>query len=190
MDDLDDLLDGVDINTLPSKKGGDNILNDAASSILSAPSSKSSRASPAAIKESDRVLTKEVNPWLAASANCPREHRDKWTKMVKLDVDITMGSNFNQSNAYLNWYNTKESKTGIEKCLQDLVRKSGSNSGLTDAKISKILQIINPVIDSEHGKQIQEAYALQIMKDFKGKILADPNYDSTRFTNVAVAAAK
>ena len=101
-----------------------------------------------------------------------------------------MGSEFNQSNAYLNWYNTKESKTGIEKCLQDLVRKTGSNSGLPDAKISKILQLINPVIDSEHGKQVQEAYARQIMKDFKGKILTDPNYDSARFTRVAAAASK
>jgi hypothetical protein len=199
--DLDDLLSGVDLDKLPSKspsksvpKGKtqaaaanakenfDDILNDAASSVLTVDSApKSSVPAPSG----DRILSSEINPWLAASANCPKDNRDKWTKMIKKDLEITTVSQLQPSYAYQNWNHSAPTKNGIDRCLQEMVKKSALKCGLSDSKTSKILNLVNPVTDHEHGKQIHEAYAKQVILDFNAEILTDPNLDRSRFSELA-----
>ena len=134
--DLDDLLNDIDIDALPSttvsvpKPPATNQVKPAAPAPI-APS-ESSRLS------SVGIVSSEVKPWLASSANVPKDYREKWTKMVKIDSDVSVSSPFDSSNAYRLWEPTSSSKGGINKCLQELIRKAAQRCDIDDNKLAKV----------------------------------------------------
>lgn len=161
----------------------DAILEDAANSQqLSAPK-------PQVIADTKvRIVTEEyLKPWLAFSANCPKDFREKWTKMVKADGETEISSKFQASYAFRAWDAPLPSKNGINRSLQEIVKKSALNCGLDEHKTNRLLTLVNPVTDSENGKQLQRAFAKQLIEDLAGDIKADPNYDPKRFPALASA---
>ena len=134
--DLDDLLNDIDIDALPST----------ASSVLKTSTTnpiKPAEPTPIAPPEIPRVssvgiVSSEVKPWLASSANVPKDYRERWTKMVKIDSDATVSTPFDSSNAYRLWESTSSSKGGINKCLQELIRKAAQRCDIDDNKLAKV----------------------------------------------------
>eukprot|EP01036_Dinobryon_divergens_P029405 gene29406-38497_t len=176
--DLDDLLNDIDIDALPSTTV----------SVPKPPANHVKPAAPAPITplEPSRlpsvgIVSSEVKPWLASSANVPKDYREKWTKMVKIDSDVSVSSSFDSSNAYRLWEPTSSSKGGINKCLQELIRKAAQRCDIDDNKLAKVLHLANPVTDSENGSMILEAFSKQLIVDLSSDILSDPNYDPAKF---------
>jgi hypothetical protein len=135
-----------------------------------------------------RIVSEEyLKPWLAFSANCPKDFRDKWTKMVKADGETEIPTKFQASYAFRAWDAPQPAKNGINRALQELVKKSALNSGLDEHKINRLLTLVNPVTDSENGKQLQRAFAKQLMDDLANDIKTDPNFDTKRFPSLAAA---
>ena len=135
--DLDDLLNDIDIDKLPS------------TTVVSVPKPPATNqvkpAAPAPIVPSGSsqvsaigVVSSEVKPWLASSANVPKDYREKWTKMVKIDSDVSVSSSFDSSNAYRLWEATSSSKGAIGKCLQELIRKAAQRCDIDDNKLAKV----------------------------------------------------
>lgn len=175
--DLDELLNDVDISTLKTKP----VDKVAVKNTPTQPGTE--KPVEAAFKE---LISSEVRPWLAASALVPKDTRERWTRMVKTDSATELVSKFQRSSAYSEWDN-HSSKRGVNKCLQDLVRNALSKSNLPEAKIAKVMTMVNPVTDTENGKQLTNAFTKQIIKDFRVDLIADPNYDPAVFKNLAQA---
>lgn len=131
-----------------------------------------------------RLVSEDVKPWLAASANVPKDFREKWTKMAKADTDTEAASKFQPSYAFRLWDGSLPSKTGVNRSLQDMVKKAASSSGIDESKIMKLLTMVNPVTDSEHGKVLQRAFSQQLLADLKDEIRTDPNFDEKRFVEL------
>ncbi len=177
--DLDDLLDDVDMSALKSKA----VEKAAPKNVPTKPGSEK-------VEEAKKELfSSEIRPWLAASANVPKETREKWTKMTKIDIEAELVSKFQRSAAYQEWDAAPNAKRGVAKSLQDLVRSSLSSSSFTETQIQKVLALVNPVIDTEHGKQLNVAFTKQIIKDLRVDLISDPNYDPAVFKNIAQALA-
>lgn len=175
--DLDDLLDDVDMSALKSKA----VEKVAPKNVPTKPGSEK-------VEEVKKELfTSEIRPWLASSANVPKETREKWTKMAKIDIEAELVSKFQRSSAYSEWDAVPNAKRGVGKSLLDLVRSSLVSSNLTETQIQRVLTLVNPVIDSEHGKQLNLAFTKQIIKDLRVDLISDPNYDPVVFKNLAQA---
>lgn len=181
--DLDDLLDDVDISALKSKEIDATV--------------KSKAKTPAAIdagkvksaQTKNAMINSDIRPWIAASANAPKELRDKWTKMIKIDTEAELLSRFQPSIAYCDWDSQANPKNnrGVNKCLQELVRTTITKCNIDESKASKIMTLINPVTDSENGKHLQLAFTKQLIKDLRVELTSDPNYDPKVFKNLANA---
>lgn len=186
--DLDDMLDDVDIDNLQGKNKEvslDDMLDDAANSVLERKSQKKDPEIDQELKI--RIISDQIKPWLAFTANAPAELREKWTKMAKIDSETEIVSKFHPSSAYRSWDPAASSRLGINKGLQDLVKKSANKCGIDEARTVKILAMLNPVTDSEHGKQLQASFARLLVADLKDDINSDPNYSATRFPELASA---
>ena len=129
----------------------------------------------------------EIKPWLAFTANVPKEYRDKWSTFVKLDHKAVAATALQPSNNYRSWDTPPNNTT---KLLSDLVRKASTTNNYDEIKIAKLHSIVSPVIESDVSKQLQQAYAAEIISDLKEAILADPNYNPEKFPNLALALAK
>eukprot|EP01038_Epipyxis_sp_PR26KG_P015751 gene15751-21324_t len=205
---LDDLLNDIDISKLPeNNKNKQNQISKATTSLTNTANNKTNsqnnkdldsildEAADSTLVEKDiriPVLSSDVRPWLASSANVPKDFRDKWNKMVKIDSDVEVLTTFAPSHAYqsLDVIKSKENKNitnkkSTSKALMELIKRAGNKIKLDDSKINKILLIVNPVTDSEHGQQLQQSFAKQLMKDFSYDIKNDCNYDATLFPNIA-----
>lgn len=196
--DLDDLLDDIDIDTLqgttssiPSStaaKGNSNskAVTTAVKGNLTQPNRTATTTKTAA-----RLFSGDIRPWIAASANAPKDLRDKWTSMIKVDTQCEALSKFQPSTAYSDWdipaTTTSKSNRGVNKCLQELIRSSASKCGIDEVKSSKILQMVNPVTDSENGMQLQIAFTKQLVRDLRVDLTSDPNYDPKVFKSLANA---
>lgn len=143
-----------------------------------------------AVEPKIRVVSDDIKPWLAFTANVQKDYREKWTKMAKVDIETEISSRFQPSYAYRSWDGPVPVKNGINRSLQDIVKKAALMSKLDEAKATRLLTLVNPVTDSENGKQLQVAFAKQLIQDFKTDIRSDPNYDEARFTSLATALAK
>jgi hypothetical protein len=152
--------------------------------------SKPAAAEPTTIDPKIRVVSDDIKPWLAFTANVQKDYREKWTKMAKVDIETEISSRFQPSYAYRSWDGPVPVKNGINRSLQDIVKKSALIAKLDESKISRLLTLVNPVTDSENGKQLQVAFAKQLIQDFEKDIRNDPNYDATRFTALAAALPK
>jgi hypothetical protein len=137
-----------------------------------------------------RIVSDDIKPWLAFTANVQKDYRDKWTKMAKADIETEIVSRFQPSYAYRSWDGPNPVKNGINRSLQDIVRRAALLSKLDDAKAARLLTLVNPVTDSENGKQLQTAFARQLIQDFEKDIRNDPNYDENRFAALAAALPK
>jgi len=138
-----------------------------------------------------RLFSGDIRPWIAASANAPKDLRDRWTTMIKVDTQCEALSKFQPSTAYSDWdipaSTTSKSNRGVNKCLQELIRTSASKCGIDEVKISKILLMVNPVTDSENGMQLQIAFTKQLVRDLRVDLTSDPNYDPKVFKSLANA---
>lgn len=161
----------------------DALLNDTANTVLD--SNKSAPAKSASTPAS--AVPQEIKPWLASSANVPKETREKWTKYVKLDRETKVISVLQPSNAYRSW-DTQPLNTS--KLLTDLIRKTATTNSYDELKTSKILSVYQPVAETEFSKKIQVAYAEKIMSEMKDAILSDPNYNPEKFPNIARVLSK
>lgn len=159
----------------------DAILNDAAKSVIE------STVKPAAAPPS--AVPAEIKPWLASSANVPKEFRDKWTSLVKVDRSAALLSALQPSNAYRSW---ESPPLNTSKIVYDLVRKTCAqpSCAFDEGKTSKLVASFSPTIETDYSKQLQAAYAKQMMQDLRAHILSDPNYDPARFPQLATALAK
>jgi len=196
--DLDDLLDDIDIDTLQIKQG-------TASSVPSTTAKISSKSnavvrsttvkgnltqSNTTTSRTARLFSSDIRPWIAASANAPKDLRDRWTNMIKVDAQCEVLSKFQPSTAYSDWdipATTSKSNRGVNKCLQELIRTSATKCGIDEAKSSKILLMVNPVTDSENGMQLQKAFTKQLVRDLRVDLTSDPNYDPKVFKSLANA---
>jgi len=131
-----------------------------------------------------RLVSDEVKPWLAASANVPKEFREKWTKMVKADTETECISKFQPSYSFRAWEGSTTTKNGVSGSLQEIVKKAASTSGIDESKIVRLLTMINPVTDSGHGKVLQKSFTKQIFEDLSKEIKTDPNFDGARFVEL------
>lgn len=156
------------------------------SGLAAAAPTPSASAEPAS-EPKIRVVSEEIKPWLAFTANVQKDYREKWTKMAKADVETEISSRFQPSYAYRSWDGPVPVKNGINRSLQDIVKKAALVSKLDESKITRLLTLVNPVTDSENGKQLQAAFARQLINDYEKDIRNDPNYDATRFTALAAA---
>lgn len=153
----------------------DAMLNDAANEVLTTAPVTTPKPPPAPVPEA-------IKPWLAASANVPKEFREKWTAMVKNDRNAVIHSQLQPSNAYRSWDSTPLNPT---KILTELVRKAAATCNFDESKTVKLQATFNPDL-----KHLQSAYAAQIIKDLKETVLKDPNYDPAKYPNLAAAISK
>lgn len=151
----------------------DDILDSTANSVLEKPK-------PAPVPA-------EIKPWLASSANVPKEIREKWTRFVKIDRNAKIMSRLQPSNSYRSW---DSPPLNTSRLLNDLVRKAATTKSFDEPKTSKFISILSPVVETEFSKQIQTAYAEKILSDVKEAVLNDPNYDASKFPNLARVLAK
>ena len=131
----------------------------------------------------------EIKPWLASTANVPPEFRDRWTSLVRNDLKATVASQFQPSYAYRTWWDPSSAPAN-NKVLQEMVRRAATKCGFDDTKTAKLLVTANPITDSETGKQLQKAFATQLIADLKESIEKDPNYSAEKFPNLAKALSK
>lgn len=150
-------------------------------------SSQPAAVEPAAIEPKLRVVSDDVKPWLAFTANVQKDYRDKWTKMARADIETEILTRFQPSYAYRSWDGPVPATNGINRSLQDIVKKAALAAKLDESKTSRLLTLVNPVTDSENGKQLQSAFARQLIHDFEKDIRGDPNYDEQRFSSLAAA---
>jgi len=161
----------------------DDILDSAAADVLP----------PKVNPNKERIVSGDIKPWLAYTANVPKETRDNWTKISKMDTDADMPSMFQLSYAYRAWEGSSSGggaqNNGVNKCLQEMIRKTAFKCGIDDARTAKILSVVNPVsaTDKESVKQINRVFSKQIVTDMKDDIVKDPNYDAAKFPNLAAA---
>jgi hypothetical protein len=178
--DLDDLLDDVDMDTLKTK-AVDKVAKKAP--VKAAPA-------PEKVEEVKKeLISKEIRPWLASSANVNKETREKWTKMAKIDGEAELTSKFLPSSAYAEWDTNANTKRGVNKSLQELVRTTLNSCAFGEPKSTKVATLVNPVTDSEHGKLICNAFTKQLVRDLRCDLTTDPNYDPTVFKNLAQVLA-
>eukprot|EP00599_Poterioochromonas_sp_BG-1_P002494 CAMPEP_0173154744 /NCGR_PEP_ID=MMETSP1105-20130129/13669_1 /TAXON_ID=2985 /ORGANISM="Ochromonas sp., Strain BG-1" /LENGTH=181 /DNA_ID=CAMNT_0014070991 /DNA_START=26 /DNA_END=571 /DNA_ORIENTATION=- len=169
-------------NTTKKEIDLDAILEDAVNSEQLVANSKFDRDVESSLKI--RVVSDDIKPWLAASANVPKDFREKWTKMTKIDIDTEILSKFQPSYAYRSFDAPIPLKNGINRSLQEIVKKSAVQCDLDEYKVGRLLTLVNPVTDSENGKQLQHAFAQQLLVDLATEIQSDPNYDDDRFTSI------
>jgi hypothetical protein len=205
---LDDMLNEVDLSTLPGETS-----KQSTSAATNETTKKSNESTTAKNNDLDaildeaitsnniagksdadvdvglkmRIVSDDIKPWLAASANVPKDYREKWTKMAKIDIEAEFTTKFQLSYAYRSWDGPVPVKNGINRSLQETVRRAAALSGLDEAKASRLLNIVNPVTDSENGKQLQAAYAKQLLEDFAGAIKQDSNFSPNQFPSLAEA---
>lgn len=137
--------------------------------------------------KANRVISDDIKPWLAFTANAPKELREKWTKMAKIDIETEITTKFQPSYAYRSWDAPTPTKNGINRALQEIVRRAALKANLDEGKTSRLLTLVNPVTDGENGKQLQRAFAKQLISDYAENIRNDANYNSTKFTALAAA---
>lgn len=128
-----------------------------------------------------------VKPWLAFSSNVPADTRDKWNLMVKVDaLADTPQTNLQPSNSYYSW-EPLPPLPGPNKLLQELIRSAAQNCGFDETKTAKLMQMANPVIETEAARQLQTAYKHQLVNDVKEAVKSDPNYSAAAFPDLAKA---
>jgi len=110
----------------------------------------------------------------------------KWAKFIAADEGATKTSKFIQSHIYRSWDDSKNPTKSLpaHKLLQDAVRHACTKSGFDDKRSTKVLAMANPM-ETESGKQLQDAYNKQILRDMKSAILTSPDYDAERFPSLA-----
>jgi|AACY02.16.fsa_nt_gi hypothetical protein len=178
MADLDDLIDDIDISKLQSKP---------TTAVKRSAATATSTATASTSNNGKRIVSTEIKPWLAASANVPKEFREKWTRMAKQDSNVEIVSSLQPSHAFRGWDAANVPRNGVNKCLQELVKVAANAANVEESKTQRLLSLVNPVTDSENGKQFQRAFATQVLKDLRFEITADPNYDPAKFPHLAQA---
>lgn len=155
----------------------DAILNNAADTVL-----EPSPVKDVVDKPKPAPVPAEIKPWLASSANVPKDIREKWTKYVKSDLNAKVLSKLQPSHSYSSWDSTP---IQTSKLLGDLVRKSATAIGFDEPKTAKLVSLYQPVTDTEFSKKIQVAFAECLLTQQREIILSDPNYNQEKYPNLA-----
>ena len=135
----------------------------------------------------DRNVMNEIKPWLAFSSNVPAATRDVWNQMVKIDALADAEAvQLQASNSYYSW-EAVPFLPGPKKLLQELIRGAAQQSNFDESKTAKLIQMANPVIETEAAKQLQAAYKVQLVNDVSAIVKKDPNFSTERFPELAAA---
>ena len=146
---------------------------------------------PEPVVPKKKVDPPEIKPYLAATALVPPTLRDKWSAYIRRDNEIVIKSNFLPSNSYQQGDASGAAiPPNSNKLLFDAVKSSTTRLGLSDAKATKIVSLVNPATDNDVGKRLQAAYEKFIIKSKKKEIESDINYDPKVFPNLALLLAK
>jgi len=136
----------------------------------------------------DKNMMNEIKPWLAFSSNVtPQTVRDAWSNMVKVDALVDLqATQFQPSNSY---YSSEASAPlpGPKKLLQELIRGAASSCGFDETKTAKLMQMANPVIESEAADLLQKAYKRQLVTDVAASVRKDPNFTAERYPELGAA---
>lgn len=165
----------------------DAVLDAAADTMLDSSKSSASKPATAPTAVTSTSVPAEIKPWLAFSANVPRETRDKWNTYVKNDRNATPATPFQPSNSYRSW---DSQPMNHSKLIHDLVKKAATQAGLDESKTQKLLTTFHPVTETDFSRQVQSSYYKQIIDDVSDSIVKDPNYDPQRFPHLAQFLAK
>ena len=135
----------------------------------------------------DRNVMNDIKPWLAFSSNVPAATRDVWNQMVKIDALADAEAvQLQASNTYYSWESVPY-LPGPKKLLQELIRGAAQQSNFDESKTAKLIQMANPVIETEAAKQLQAAYKVQLVNDVSAIVKKDPNFSTERFPELAAA---
>lgn len=174
--DLDDLLDDVEIpddeepSAVPSK-----------------------HQQPATADEDlDSELSRQMEeqallPFVQSLNNVPSSMADRWIAMVKADARSAPPPNkLLPSACYRSWDSKdKISSNGVSRACSDIVRSACVKSGFDDAKIAKMVALVNP-LEGESAQRLQGLYAKQLLSDLRKDIERDQNFtrDTAKFPHL------
>ena len=96
----------------------------------------------------------------------------------------TVQSELQPSNVYYSWEPTSP-LAGPDKLLQEIMREAATESGFDETTISKLLNHVNPVVEPEQAKQLQNAYTDHLVRDLASTVKADPNYSADKYPKLA-----
>jgi hypothetical protein len=85
---------------------------------------------------------------------------------------------------YYQWEGTSP-LPGPEKLLQEVMRQAAVDSGFDETTTSKLLNMVNPVVEPEQAKKMQKAYTNQLVKDVASTVRKDVNFTSEEYPALA-----
>ena len=167
MDDLDDLLDGIEI------EGADQ---------------EEQETTGPAIDVEAELKSEKYSSWLSTLSGVPADVQRRWSEHVVRDLYGEAGSALQPSDSYRSW-DAPSDKTHqtTSKLLHDAVSKACAKCAFDDRRTSALLALTNPQ-ESSSGKALQLAYGKQIIKDLKRLYTTDPNFNTEKFPNLAKAS--
>lgn len=117
----------------------------------------------------------------------PSSMADRWVAMVKADSRSTPPLNKLLPSACYRSWDAKEKigSNGVSRACSDIVRSACVRSGFDDAKIAKLVALVNP-LEGESAQRMQKLYAKQLLGDLRKDVISDPNFtrDPTKFPNL------
>lgn len=167
MADLDDLLDGIDI------EGADQEVQ-----VATGP----------AIDVDAELRSEKYSSWLSALSGVPPDVQRRWSEHVVRDLHSEAGPALQHSESYRSWdAPSDKTQQTAPKLLHDAVSKACAKCAFDERRTSALLALTNPQ-ESSSGKALQLAYGKQIIKDLKRLYTTDPNFNTEKFPNLAKAS--
>lgn len=128
----------------------------------------------------------EWKQWNEAVLRYPGPQKQKWTAMLKQDMQIESSIPLQPSYAYKMWDGPQMGKPGVSKALQELIRSAAAKSGLPEQKTARLQQIFDP-LKSAAAKEKCTVFGRQLISDHQLRITSDANYDERRFPSLKKA---
>lgn len=180
------MLDDIDIDAIEAKPT-DDILNSAADDMFSGNDDIGDDLQ-------QQMEDADLAAWTSAVAKMSPAVREKWTTLVKADNKSINSNKMQLSYAYKQWNGdgsdgTKPASTtaGVNKLLHELVRSSALKAtGIEEQKIARLVSLCDP-LKGTTGKRLNREFSEQIIRDNKGIIENDSNYDAKKFAKLADA---
>ena len=176
--DLDDLLDDIEI---PDDE-------ESSSAAKKQPQPPTTNDDDLDSELSRQMEEQALLPFVQSLNNVPSSMADRWVAMVKADARSAPPSNkLLPSACYRSWDSKEKISThGVSRACSDIVRSACVKSGFDDAKIAKMVALVNP-LEGESAQRLQGLYAKQLLADLRKDVERDPNFnrDTTRFPHLS-----
>jgi len=163
MADLDDLLDGIEIDGADQEE-------------MTVPP----------INVEAELKSEKYAAWLSALSGIPSDVQKRWSEYVVRDFHADSTPALQLSESYRSWDGQPPTHQSTAKLLQEAVRNACAKCAFDERRTTALLALTNP-LESSSGKALQTAYGKQILKDLKRMYTNDPNFNSEKFPNLAKA---